>query len=197
MGDPHWLPAGKCGGGPFPHAQVVGDVGPSLALLADRQEDKLKTAAALVPLRQEILARITDRGDRGPLSVDATSHPTQRAPGHAGGRHRGSRQRHTRSGLRAIIARVWRIRCCRTTRWRDGGGAAEHRGNEGRVCQAAGLEKRARTTGRSGGHHAAVLASVLSIRSSSTRVSDILDEEVDFGRLRVETLRSGWSGATF
>ena len=79
----------------------------------------------------------------------------------------------------------------------DGGGAAEHRGNEGRVCQAAGLEKRARTTGRSGGHHAAVLASVLSIRSSSTRVSDILDEEVDFGRLRVETLRSGWSGATF
>jgi acetolactate synthase-1/2/3 large subunit len=46
----------------FPHAQVVGDVGPSLALLADRQEDKLKTAAALVPLRQEILARITDRG---------------------------------------------------------------------------------------------------------------------------------------
>jgi len=27
-------------------------------------------------------------------------------------------------------------------------------------------------------------------------VSDILDEEVDFGRLRVETLRSGWS-ATF
>ena len=77
--------------------------------------------------------------------------------------------------------------------------ADEHRGNEGRVCQAAGLEleRRARTTGRSGGHHAAVLASVLSIRSSSTRVTDILDEEVDFGRLRVETLRSGWSGATF
>jgi hypothetical protein len=25
----------------------------------------------------------------------------------------------------------------------------------------------------------------------------ILDEEFDFGRLRVETLRSGWSGATF
>ena len=36
---------------------MVGGVGPSLALLADRREDKLKTAAALVPLRQEILAR--------------------------------------------------------------------------------------------------------------------------------------------
>jgi acetolactate synthase-1/2/3 large subunit len=46
----------------------------SLALLADRQEGKLKTAAALVPLRQEILARITDRGDRGPLPVDAAAH---------------------------------------------------------------------------------------------------------------------------
>ena len=68
MGDPHWLPAGKCGGGPFPHAQVVGDVGPSLALLGDRLEGKLQTAAALLPLRKEILARITTPGpeDRNP-----------------------------------------------------------------------------------------------------------------------------------
>jgi acetolactate synthase I/II/III large subunit len=38
---------------------VVGDVGPSLALLGDRLdlEGKLQTAAALLRLRKEILAR--------------------------------------------------------------------------------------------------------------------------------------------
>jgi acetolactate synthase I/II/III large subunit len=45
----------------FPHAEVVGDVGPSLILLADRFEGKLKTASALVSLRGEILGRIMDR----------------------------------------------------------------------------------------------------------------------------------------
>jgi len=38
----------------FPHAEVVGDVGPSLALLADRLEGKLKNASALLPLREQI-----------------------------------------------------------------------------------------------------------------------------------------------
>jgi acetolactate synthase I/II/III large subunit len=45
----------------FPQAEVVGDVGPSLILLADRFEGKLKTASALVSLRGEILGRIMDR----------------------------------------------------------------------------------------------------------------------------------------
>ena len=45
----------------FPHAEVVGDVGPSLALLADRLEGKLETASALVSLREHILNRISDR----------------------------------------------------------------------------------------------------------------------------------------
>ena len=45
----------------FPHAEVVGDVGPSLALLADRLEGQLATASALAPLREHILSRITDR----------------------------------------------------------------------------------------------------------------------------------------
>ena len=49
----------------FPHAEVVGDVGPSLALLADRLEGKLETASALAALREEILARITDRATEG------------------------------------------------------------------------------------------------------------------------------------
>ena len=47
----------------FPHAEVVGDVGPSLELLADRLEGKLQNAGALLPLREDILGRIADRAD--------------------------------------------------------------------------------------------------------------------------------------
>jgi acetolactate synthase-1/2/3 large subunit len=49
----------------FPHAEVVGDVGPSLALLADRVEGKLPHAEALLPLRERILARVLDRATEG------------------------------------------------------------------------------------------------------------------------------------
>jgi acetolactate synthase-1/2/3 large subunit len=45
----------------FPQAEVVGDIGPSLRLLADRLEGKLPQAGALLPLRQSILARLADR----------------------------------------------------------------------------------------------------------------------------------------
>jgi acetolactate synthase-1/2/3 large subunit len=45
----------------FPHAEVVGDVGPSLELLAGMVEGKVPNAAALLPLREKILARLTDR----------------------------------------------------------------------------------------------------------------------------------------
>jgi acetolactate synthase I/II/III large subunit len=60
----------------FPHAEVVGDVGPSLALLADRLEGKLTTASALAALREEILARITDRAteDRFPPTPQRIVH---------------------------------------------------------------------------------------------------------------------------
>jgi acetolactate synthase I/II/III large subunit len=47
----------------FPHAQVVGDVGPSLALLADRLEGKLTNASALLPLREDILRHILAGAD--------------------------------------------------------------------------------------------------------------------------------------
>jgi len=47
----------------FPDAEIVGDVGPSLALLADRLEGRLPPVSPLLPLRQDILARITDRND--------------------------------------------------------------------------------------------------------------------------------------
>ncbi|WP_020180032.1 acetolactate synthase large subunit [Methylopila sp. M107] len=47
----------------FPNAEVVGDVGPSLELLADRVEGKLPNAGALLSLRKDILAKITERAD--------------------------------------------------------------------------------------------------------------------------------------
>ncbi|KAA2211751.1 acetolactate synthase large subunit [Teichococcus oryzae] len=45
----------------FPQAEVVGDIGPSLRLLADRIEGRIPNAGALLPLREGILARIADR----------------------------------------------------------------------------------------------------------------------------------------
>ena len=45
----------------FPQAELIGDVGPSLTLLADRLEHKLRKAKALLPLREDILAHgVTD-----------------------------------------------------------------------------------------------------------------------------------------
>ncbi|HYG88524.1 MAG TPA: acetolactate synthase large subunit [Azospirillum sp.] len=60
----------------FPHAEIVGDVGPSLALLGDRLEGTLKTASALLPLRTEILERIRDRAteSRFPLTPQRIVH---------------------------------------------------------------------------------------------------------------------------
>src|SRR5256886_14070338 len=49
----------------FPHAEVLGDVGPSLALLADRIEGKLRIDPAFTGLRSEILGHIRDRADEG------------------------------------------------------------------------------------------------------------------------------------
>jgi acetolactate synthase-1/2/3 large subunit len=60
----------------FPHAEVVGDVGPSLAMLADRLEGKLKSASALLPLREQIFAHLTDRSteSRFPLTPQRIVH---------------------------------------------------------------------------------------------------------------------------
>ena len=60
----------------FPHAEVVGDVGPSLALLADRLEGKVKNASALLPLREQIFAHLTDRSteSRFPLTPQRIVH---------------------------------------------------------------------------------------------------------------------------
>jgi acetolactate synthase-1/2/3 large subunit len=60
----------------FPHAEVVGDVGPSLELLADRIEGKLHHAGALLSLRAGILDRITARAteDRFPVTPQRLVH---------------------------------------------------------------------------------------------------------------------------
>ena len=65
----------------FPHAEIVGDVGPSLALLADRLDGKLKNAAALLPLREAILGHLTDRctEDRFPLTPQRIVHDVRQA----------------------------------------------------------------------------------------------------------------------
>jgi acetolactate synthase-1/2/3 large subunit len=54
----------------FPHAEVVGDVGANMMLLADRLEGKVKIDPAFTGLRGEILARIRDRAeeDRFPVT---------------------------------------------------------------------------------------------------------------------------------
>ncbi|MHC2256562.1 acetolactate synthase large subunit [Bradyrhizobium embrapense] len=49
----------------FPQCEVIGDVGPSLELLADRVAGKLPHASALLSLREGILAKITDRATEG------------------------------------------------------------------------------------------------------------------------------------
>jgi len=64
----------------FPHAELIGDIGPSLALLADRLEGKLARAGALLPLRERILTHIADRAQesRYPLTPQRIVHDVRR-----------------------------------------------------------------------------------------------------------------------
>jgi acetolactate synthase I/II/III large subunit len=64
----------------FPHAELIGDVGPSLTLLADRLEGNLPCAGALLSLREEILERIGDRAEesRYPLTPQRIVHDVRR-----------------------------------------------------------------------------------------------------------------------
>ena len=53
----------------FPHAEVLGDIGPSLTQLADRLEGKVKLDPAFLALREEILGRVGEgsEDERFPL----------------------------------------------------------------------------------------------------------------------------------
>ena len=53
----------------FPHAEIVGDVGTNVMLLADRLEGKVKIDPAFTGLRGQILARIRDRADEARFPV--------------------------------------------------------------------------------------------------------------------------------
>ncbi len=65
----------------FPEAEVVGDVGASLAALADRLEGKLPNAGALLGLREKILAKLAERAteDRFPLTPQRIVHDVRQA----------------------------------------------------------------------------------------------------------------------
>ncbi len=58
----------------FPQAEVIGDLGPSLKLLADRVEGKIPHAQALLPLREGILARIAARATEDRLTPQRLVH---------------------------------------------------------------------------------------------------------------------------
>jgi acetolactate synthase-1/2/3 large subunit len=60
----------------FPQAEIVGDVGASLAAIADRLEGKLTNASALLGLREGILAHLAERSteDRFPLTPQRIVH---------------------------------------------------------------------------------------------------------------------------
>jgi acetolactate synthase-1/2/3 large subunit len=60
----------------FPQAEIVGDVGAGLAALADRLEGKLPNAAALLGLREGILARLAEGSEeeRFPLTPQRIVH---------------------------------------------------------------------------------------------------------------------------
>jgi acetolactate synthase-1/2/3 large subunit len=47
----------------FPQAEIIGEIGAGVALLADRLEGRLPNAAALLGLREAILARLADRAE--------------------------------------------------------------------------------------------------------------------------------------
>ena len=57
-----------------PQAEVIGDIGPSLTLLADRLEGRLPRAQALLPLREGILARLGARATEDRLTPQRIVH---------------------------------------------------------------------------------------------------------------------------
>jgi acetolactate synthase I/II/III large subunit len=58
----------------FPQTEVIGDLGPSLRLLADRLDGKIPNAQALLPLREGILSRIAARATEERLTPQRLVH---------------------------------------------------------------------------------------------------------------------------
>jgi len=70
----------------FPQAEIIGEIGTSVALLADRLEGRLPNAAALLGLREAILARLADRAeeDRFPVTPQRVVHDVRSVMPHDG-----------------------------------------------------------------------------------------------------------------
>ncbi|MGA2187321.1 MAG: acetolactate synthase large subunit [Steroidobacteraceae bacterium] len=62
----------------FPQFEVVGDIGPSLRLLADRVEGRIRNAGALLPLRESILDRIAARATEDRFTPQRLVHDIRR-----------------------------------------------------------------------------------------------------------------------
>jgi len=62
----------------FPQTEVVGDIGPSLRLLADRVEGRIPNAGALLPLREGILNRIAARATEDRFTPQRLVHDIRR-----------------------------------------------------------------------------------------------------------------------
>src|ERR1700691_4804082 len=62
----------------FPQTEVIGDIGPSLGLLADRLEGKIPNAGALLSLREGILAHIADRATEERFTPQRLVHDIRR-----------------------------------------------------------------------------------------------------------------------
>ena len=119
----------------FPDAEVVGDVGPSLALLADRVEGKLTNAGALLPLHEGILVHIAERAEenRFPLTPQRIVHDVRQVMPEDGivSLETCKSTACTRSGSHAIIARTWQTRFCSTTHWQRWAPACRRRRSRG------------------------------------------------------------------
>jgi acetolactate synthase I/II/III large subunit len=68
----------------FPQSEVVGDIGPSLKVLADRIEGKLANAGALLHLRERILERIGARATEDRFTPQRLVHDVRQVMPHDG-----------------------------------------------------------------------------------------------------------------
>jgi acetolactate synthase-1/2/3 large subunit len=68
----------------FPQAEVVGDMGPSLTLLADKIEGKIPHANALLPLREGILSKISARATEDRFTPQRLVHDVRQVMPHDG-----------------------------------------------------------------------------------------------------------------
>jgi acetolactate synthase-1/2/3 large subunit len=105
----------------FPH-EVVGDVSPSLALLAD--QDRGLRIDPVHGLRSEIAGRIRDRADEGqfPPTPQRIVRDVRRSCRKMGSS--ASTTECTKSGSRETIEPTWRTRCCSQRTCHDGSGSA-------------------------------------------------------------------------